>query len=303
MLVRYAEIDSIEDVVFTEKSDVSPKEIIHPITQRLLHFTEYEYKETEVYDKDILVFARPCDINGIERLDTIFLENGEVEDKYYKRLREKVKFVMMECREDWDSCFCVSMDANQTDNYSLAIRSNKDQLAVEVKDDEFEELFSPQEEIEFTPQFPTSNQTTVDIPDINQEILPEVHNLDMWAEYDERCESCGACTSACITCSCFTTSDVSYTENGKAGERRRVWASCLHEDFTEMAGGHSLRDTPGQRMRFRVLHKIYDYQARFGDGHMCVGCGRCTDRCNELISFSTMINWLSAKVDKLNNEA
>ncbi|ADL13187.1 anaerobic sulfite reductase subunit AsrA [Acetohalobium arabaticum] len=302
-VIRYEEINSVKDVVYDEKSDISPKEIIHPITQRLFYFTEHEYKESKVYDKEILIFARPCDINGIERLDTIFLENGDNEDKYYKRLRDKVKFVLMECKEGWDTCFCTSMEANKTDNYSLAIRFEEDELLIEVKDDEFEHLFSTQEETEFTPQFPISNQTTVDIPEINsEELLAEVYELEMWKDYNDRCESCGACTAACITCSCFTTSDVTYTENGDAGERRRVWASCLHEDFTEMAGGDSFRNTPGERMRFRTLHKIYDYQKRFGEEHMCVGCGRCTDRCNELISFSATINRLSEEVAKLKNK-
>ncbi|GAB6098520.1 anaerobic sulfite reductase subunit AsrA [Halanaerocella petrolearia] len=301
-VIRYAEIDTVNDIVFDQKSDVSPKEIIHPITQRLFYFTEYEYTESQVYDQDILIFARPCDINGIKRLDNIFLDNGEFEDSYYKRLRDKIKFIMMECKDSWDTCFCVSMNANKTEDYSLAVRFNEDKLSVQIKDNEFKELFSNQVETEFTPEFPTFNQTTVNIPNINEEILEEVHNLEIWEEYDRRCESCGACTSACITCSCFTTSDVTYTENGKVGERRRVWASCLHDDFTDMAGGESFRDSPGERMRYRTLHKIYDYQARFGGEHMCVGCGRCTDRCNELISFSALINRLSSEVDKLNTE-
>lgn len=302
-VIDYEEIDTVEEIVSDEKSDFSPKEILHPITQTLFHFTEHEFRTSQVGDKDFLIFLRPCDINGIERLDTIFLENGEIEDEYYKRLREKVNFVLMECAEGWDTCFCTSMDANKTDNYSLAARFKDDELLLEVKDEAFADLFADEPEVEFTPEFVTENETEVNIPEIDsQEILEEVYDLEMWEEYNDRCESCGACTASCITCSCFTTSDVTYTENGKAGERRRVWASCLHDDFTEMAGGHSFRDTPGERMRFRTLHKIYDYKERFGDEHMCVGCGRCTDSCNELISFSATINRLSDAVEELKKD-
>jgi len=46
-----------------------------------------------------------------------------------------------------------------------------------------------------------------------------------------------------------------------------------------MAGQRELRSTPGDRMRFKVLHKFYDYKARFKESHMCVGCGRCIGVC------------------------
>ena len=298
-VIRYDEIDSFEEIVYDEKSDFSPKEVIHPITQTMFYFTEHQFRESEVDDKELLIFARPCDINGFERMDKIFLENGDFEDKYYKRMREKVNFALMECGDGWDSCFCVSMGSNKTENYSFAFSFGEDKLSVEVKDDNFTDLFADEKEINFAPEFVTENKIEVNIPDINEDILDDVYNLDMWEEYNDRCESCGACTAACVTCTCFTTRDVTYTENGKAGERRRNWASCLHEDFTEMAGGHSFRNTPAERMRFRTLHKIYDYKERFGENHMCVGCGRCTDRCNELISFSSTINKLNTAVENL----
>jgi anaerobic sulfite reductase subunit A len=257
--------------------------------------------ESKVDDKKILIFARPCDINGFRRLDTIFLKNGGTEDIYYKRLREKVKFILMECKEGgWDSCFCVSMGSNKTDDYSLAVRFGDDKILVEIKDDEFTNLFADEREVEFTPEFVTSNPTKVNIPEIDShELLEKIYDLDMWKSYNSRCISCGACTAVCITCSCFNTLDVIYTENGKVGERRRVQASCMHEDFTTMAGGLSFRKTAGERMRFRTLHKIYDYKLRFKDEHMCVGCGRCDERCPELISFPATINRLYDEVEKL----
>ena len=75
-----------------QKSDFSPKEVFYPITQTLFYFTEDEYRESKADDRGMIIFARPCDINGIGRLDTIFLSNGQLEDSYYKQLRDKVKF-------------------------------------------------------------------------------------------------------------------------------------------------------------------------------------------------------------------
>ena len=236
-VIRYEEIDSVSEIVYDEKSDFSPKEVIHPITQTLFYFTEHQFRESEVDDKELLIFARPCDIHGLKRMDNIFLENGNFEDKYYKRMRDKVNFALMECQEGgWDSCFCVSMGTNETEDYSLAFRFNENNLKIEVKDNDFLNFFKNENKIDFKPEFVKENNTKVNIPEIeNEEILQKVYDLDMWEEYNDRCESCGACTASCVTCSCFTTRDVTYTENGKAGERRRNWASCLHEDFTEMA--------------------------------------------------------------------
>ena len=157
---------------------------------------------------------------------------------------------------------------------------------------------------DFTPEFVQANQITVNLPEIDSsELLQKVFDLDLWKSFNSRCLGCGACNAVCITCSCFNTSDLIYNENSRAGERRRVWASCLHEDFTAMAGSHSFRNTIGDRMRFKTLHKVYDYQARFGEEQMCVGCGRCDDRCPELISFSTTINRLSKEIERLKREA
>ncbi len=50
-LIRYDEIKSLKDIVYDEKSDFSPKEVIYPITQALFYFTEDEYRESKVFDK------------------------------------------------------------------------------------------------------------------------------------------------------------------------------------------------------------------------------------------------------------
>ena len=42
-------------------------------------------------------------------------------------------------------------------------------------------------------------------------------------------------------------------------------------------------------MRYRTMHKMYDYGERFGP-QMCIGCGRCDDVCPQYISISTAMN-------------
>ena len=91
--------------------------------------------------------------------------------------------------------------------------------------------------------------------------------------------------------------DVFYKDNEENGERRRVWASCQVDGYTDMAGGHLFRKKNGEKMRFKVMHKVNDFNRRFGY-HMCVGCGRCDDACPQYISFSHAVNKLSTHFKK-----
>lgn len=293
-LIAYGPIASINDVVFDSKSYFSPKEIYFPITQTLFYFTEQEYREPQSNPKGLLIFMRSCDIHAVSRLDRILLENGPQPDPYYQTLRSKVKFVLMDCPSSFDNCFCVSMGTNCTDQYSFSIRQEKGQYLCDVAD--FIELFSshgtPQA---VSPLFVSENHKEVHIP---EHLDPSVAQSSIWEEYKTRCISCGRCNTSCPTCSCFTMQDLFYQENPNCGERRRVWASCQIDGFSDMAGGHSFRQDQGQRMRFKVMHKVYDFKKRFGL-HMCVGCGRCDDVCPEYISFAQCVNKLSEAMQEV----
>lgn len=300
-IIKYDEVSTVEEIEFKEKSHYPVKEVITPITQTLYYFTEDEFRESSIgHNKKILIFARPCDINAQRRQDMIYLHNGNFEDTFYKRIRERVKFICIECVDGFDTCFCVSMNSNKTDDYSLAVRFNESSLLFDVKDEEFSKFFNDKTEEEFELKFIEENEAKVTIPEINdKEILIKLKNHPMWDEYNKRCLGCGSCTIACSTCSCYTTRDIVYDSLGKVGERRRVQASCHIDGFDEMAGGHNFRTTKADKMRYKVLHKIHDYKAQFGDEHMCVGCGRCTDRCPEHISITATINKVNNAVNEI----
>jgi anaerobic sulfite reductase subunit A len=302
-IVRYAEIDTIDEIVSDRQSDFSPKEVVHPISQTLFRFDESSCTETLSNDPmGIIIFMRPCDINGSRRLDNIFLANGGTSDVYYKRLRDKVKIFMLECDRSWDNCFCVSMGSNRTDNYSVAFSIKGSRVNVAVKDSEFCEYFADEIPSDYQPSFIEENQRKVRIPAIQDaRILRPAFSLEFWKEYNDSCITCGGCNTVCPTCSCFDTIDILNQENSRKGERRRVWSSCMLPDFSRTAGGNIARKRADQMMRFKTMHKVYDYNARFGGNeHMCVGCGRCIQRCPEDIDFADTINRLSDEVDKLN---
>ena len=292
-VVRYQEISSVSEIVLDRPSDFSAKEVYYPVMQTMFYFTETDCVESEVKDeKGFLLFLRPCDINAMRRLDNIFLNNGGHADVYYERLRKKVKVIMLECTESYKNCFCVSMNSNYTEDYSMAVRILEDKVKVQVKDELFEDDFSEMENCDFTPEYVSENKKKVIPPVIeSKEDLKTASTLEYWDTFDDRCIGCGSCNTVCPTCSCFDTVDIIYNETSKEGERRRVWSSCMLDTFTMTAGGGRARKTAGANMRFKALHKMYDYGKRFNEGeNMCVGCGRCVKRCSKDISFIDTVN-------------
>ncbi|QAS61711.1 anaerobic sulfite reductase subunit AsrA [Clostridium septicum] len=295
-IVRYDEISKVEEIEFEKKSQFSYKEVILPITQTLFFFTEDEVKEASIEEKSLLIFLRSCDIHSLKRIDDIYLRNGFV-DPYYEKLREKAKFVLIGCNKSFENCFCVNMGTNKTDEYDAYLKLDGQDAYIDLKDEKLEASFTnvDVEKLEVKPEFVSENEVKVNIPN-NLEL--KVMDSKMWDEYSQRCIACGRCNFVCPTCTCFTMQDIFYKDNGKAGERRRVWASCQVDGYTDMAGGHSFRKAKGQRMRYKVLHKVYDYKKRWGY-HMCVGCGRCDDICPEYISFSNCINKLENAMEEV----
>jgi len=294
--IRYKEIKSIKEIEFNTKSTFSPKEIILPITQTLFYFTEDECKEPKEDEKKILIFLRSCDIHAMKRLDEVYLRNGD-EDYYYKTLREKVKFVLMGCRDSFENCFCASMGSNKTDEYDMYTKIVDDKVFVDCKSAELMNYFNI--DIEGTlvvePEYVSSNDIKVTIP---EDLDQRVFKSKMWDEYSSRCIACGRCNFVCGTCSCFTMQDVFSKDNKNVGERRRIWSSCHVDGFSDMAGGHGFRKDKKDRMRFKIMHKVYDFKKRAGY-HMCIGCGRCDDICPEYISFSSCVNKLNEVMNEV----
>lgn len=293
-VVRYGEITKIEDIVFDKKSDYSFKEILLPISQTIFYFTEDKVTEPEISQKTPVLFLRSCDIHALKRLDDVYL-NNRFQDHYYQRLRENIKIVLMGCPQSFDSCFCVDMKTNQTDDYDFYLSVQDDQVFM---NDHCQSGFFVNNHEDIDVDYVKETKVKVTLPGSLD--TTKVKALDIFDEYNSRCIACGRCNFACPTCTCFTMQDIFYKDNGKVGERRRVWASCQVDGFTTIAGNISFRKTKGERMRYKLMHKIHDHHAKFGR-HMCVGCGRCDDICPEYISFSHCINKLTQAMKEDND--
>ena len=294
--IRYGKVESISEIVFDKKSEYSFKEVLTPISQTLFFFTEDQCKEANPHPKGAIIFLRSCDLHALKRLDDMYLNNGPA-DYYYKRIRDNVKFVLIGCKHSFENCFCVSMGTNISDNYDMSVNVDDGIYQINCKDMEWNRFFMDLECARHfvVPEQVHENNIVVKVPEI---LTMDVAGSSMWDEYNKRCINCGRCNFVCPTCTCFTMQDLYYSENAKVGERRRVWASCMVDGFTDVAGGGSYRKNNGERMRFKVLHKVLDYKLRNGY-HMCVGCGRCDDICPEYISFSNCINKLETAMEEV----
>lgn len=296
-VIRYDYIDRIEDVELENRSDYSFKEILLPLSETMFYFTENEIKEADCDQTPVIVLMRSCDIHAVKRLDQMYCGNGPDNDWFYERLRNKVKFALIGCGKACPNSFCVDMGSNRTDEYAFSIDVIDGMVYVDLKDKDLEDAFSAADSDikDVEPLYVTEAEFRVTRP---EEVPVELFSDEMWDEYTKRCVNCGRCNFVCPTCTCFTIQDIFYTDNGRVGERRRVNASCMVDGYTDVAGGLQFRKKNGERMRFKVLHKVYDFRKRFGYD-MCVGCGRCDTVCPEYISFSNCVNKLNDRVKEV----
>ena len=286
-VVRYGKVTDPSQLVWNAQSDYSFKDILTPICQVLFYFTEHSVQEAELSERGVIVFLRSCDLHAVKRLDYMFLQHGP-EDYYYKQARDRIKFVLIGCDHSFEECFCVSMGTNKSDNYDCAINVREDSFEVDCKDEFLGKALQEYgtEIGVVTPDSVTEDPIPVHIP---ENLTSEVAKSSIWDEYDKRCINCGRCTLVCPSCTCWSMQDIFYTENGNAGERRRIQTSCMFNDYTVVAGGGRFRQKPGERMRFKVLHKVLEFKKGAGY-NMCVGCGRCDAICPEYISIKHCIN-------------
>ncbi len=292
-LVTYDEVQSLDQIEFNKQSFFSAKSVVFPIRETLFSLKGRSMQEQTCEMKPTIVFLRSCDIHAMQVIDLHFLKDNNKEDSYYKRRREKVKFFLIECPQSFENCYCVSMGTNRTDDYSSFMRRTDNGYEVQLKDEQLKKLFPGRHDLVEGPLFAKHNTRSVTIP---EEVDPSIFTDEMWQEYSTRCIACGRCNTSCPTCTCFTIQDTSDDDRGST-ERRRIWSSCHVKKFALLAGGHDFRTEYSDRMRYRTLHKIRDFNKR-NNRQMCIGCGRCDDVCPEYISMFRCIDKVNQTIEK-----
>ena len=288
-LVTYEKVESLCEIELSSRTYFSAKSVLFPIREKMFSFKGNTLEESLADIKPTIVFLRSCDIHALAVLDAIFLKQGGLQDCYYRRRREKITCFLLECPQPFDECFCVSMGTNRTQDYAVFLKQKAQGYAVQILDDKFQQYFPHGTEERVKPRFAREDPVPVSIPGrVDSSLFSET----LWEEYSQRCIACGRCNTSCPTCSCFTIQDIPDREDPGNVTRQRIWSSCQVKHFSRLAGNHEFRVPKGQRMRYKVLHKIYDFTKTFGFP-MCVGCGRCEEVCPEYIGMRKCIEKIS----------
>ncbi len=287
-VVTYEQVNSISQIEFHAKTFFSAKSAVFPTRETMFSSPPHK-KPTQpgISSRPMILFLRSCDIHALDVLDSIFLESGGLEDPYYKARRQNIRCFLLECHTPFPDCFCVSMGTSETKNYCVFVRPEEGEYAFQIRDDKFDKYFTEGTETFVEPRSPKENHNPVPLPKV-EDIDNSLFENEIWKQYTDRCIACGRCNTSCPTCSCFSIQDIKDTDSSSANHRRRIWSSCQVKNFGLLAGGHDFRLAKGDRMRYKVLHKIRDFPKRFGRP-MCVGCGRCDEVCPEYISMARCV--------------
>ncbi len=294
-ITTYGEPASFDEIFLSQQTFFSPKEALFPVRETMFKVDGNGLTESPYAGKPWLLFLRACDVHALEVMDAHYL-SGTQPDIYYQRRRSKMKIVLLECPQPFEHCYCLSMGTAQTDHYAAFIRPKGHTHEWLVRDSQMLSAFPFEQVPVENPKPVPFNHRQVTVP---EKINNTIFNHDMWKEYSRRCIACGRCNTSCPTCTCFSIWDVKT----KAGdERQRIWSACHVKKFSVLAGNHDFRTKNGERMRYKVLHKINDFKKRTGK-QMCIGCGRCDLVCPEYISMFRSIDKMNAVLKESTDHA
>jgi sulfhydrogenase subunit beta (sulfur reductase) len=279
------------------------KQFLHPPNQRLWRAkrtdTGFEVQE-EAPDlpKYAFIGVRSCDLHAIAILDKVMM-GGPYVDPTYKKRREQVFILAVNCGHAGGTCFCVSMGTGPKASFGFdlalteVLEGARHEFVVEVGTERGAEVL---QEVPHRPASAQDQQVaedivartasqmgrTMDTTDIKG-LLYRNYEHPRWDNVAARCLTCANCTMVCPTCFCTTVEDVTDLQ-GDHAERWRKWDSCFTMDFTYLHGG-SVRATPRSRYRQWMTHKLATWIDQFGTSG-CVGCGRCITWCPVAIDIT-----------------
>lgn len=271
------------------------KQFLHPPKLPLWQTIESSFP------KYAFVGVRACDLSAIAIQDRVFLQ-GPYIDLNYKKLRESVFVLAVNCTRAGKTCFCASMKTGPKamSGYDLALTEiltpeehyfiveTGSSLGAEMlnrldsKEADEKETYMVQELLE---KCSAQMGRALDTSKIKETLSRSLEHA-AWDNVANRCLACANCTLVCPTCFCTTIEDVTDLTGQKA-ERWRKWDSCFTSDFSYLHGG-SIRTSIKSRYRQWLTHKFSTWFDQFGTSG-CVGCGRCITWCPAAIDVTEEI--------------
>lgn len=310
----------------------SPKEFLFPQVEELMVFDNEQDTVKEVLDdsgrpgirKTVIFGVRPCDLEALKILKTIFCEGAFKDDRIAAR-RENIILIGVGCKDKKPGCFCDERGINKDFSKDCDIFISNDKilsfsekgnsiLELAVFDDISKKetkkgILKEESNTNYIEESNTDYVNTDYIEEISTDYIMEkdfreekyeekyieeliidgdenaLFNKIDWDRIVEGCLGCGICTYICPTCHCFDFKDV--YKDGKTTRYRR-WDSCMYPKFTVHASGHNPRPTKKERYRQRILHKYLYIKKNYGYT-ACTGCGRCIRSCPAGMNIKNVI--------------
>ncbi|MEU7694228.1 4Fe-4S dicluster domain-containing protein [Microbispora hainanensis] len=268
----------------------SAKRYTQPPSRTLFRMRGESIEEPEAeVPRVALLGVRACDLAALAVQDRVFL-GGRHPDPGYRRRREALFVVAVNCAVPGGTCFCVSMGTGPkaTAGYDLALTelAGPHRFVAEPGSAYGAEILGalprvPAADADLDAAEEVSRTAAermgrrVDTEGIKERVAG-AHDSPRWQQVASRCLTCANCTMVCPTCFCTTVEDSTDLAEG-AAERIERWDSCFTLGFTEV-GGAPVRGSGAARYRQWLTHKFSTWFDQFGTSG-CVGCGRCITWC------------------------
>lgn len=291
-----------EDAMCLDASNtvLPPKDLLFPQSQKMYHYgvsADGNMFIDPIVESapQVLFGARPCDIASIDRMDEVFFTKGYV-DNYYEAKRNLLTTVALACTEPRETCFCESLGLSPNDapGADIVLHDAGDAYTVTAQTERGEEALDGAWKPYLTQGDASTNEAhcslSVDATDLAAKFAKLEDSDELWDAFSIKCLNCGTCTFICPSCYCF---DIEQENHCKEGVRFRCWDSCMFSEYTEMAGGHNPRPTKRDRFKNRFMHKLSYFYDRYGD-QLCVGCGRCMEKCPVGVDITVLIDRANA---------
>ncbi len=234
-----------------------------------------------------VIGVRACDLAALKLQDQHFLAPGS-EDPQYKKRRDSLLLIGVDCTHPSDVCFCVStadgpglgsgFDLGMSeldDGFVLRAGSELGLLQLELlglteaTDEQLQQAAIQTEQARIRQRRA--------LPDVNlQQLLFQRLQHSHWQRVAESCTACGSCAAVCPTCFCFS-EHAEISLDGTTCQQIREWSSCFAADHSS-SHGHPVRADIASRYRQWLTHKLAGWHEQFGRSG-CVGCGRCISWC------------------------
>jgi ferredoxin len=289
-----------------ETTEYSAKTYFLPYQENLSTFTfgDGDWTQEIKYriQPRVIVGMHACDINGLVKLDKVFIRD-RFPSPYYISRRENTAIIGID-HDPGERCFCRSVGSDTVERgfdlfltdigakYFVSIGSDRGYGLVQrvtneaVTDDDRRAYLGVRKRIA------AGFKTHVDIRN-----LPAVLDIEfdspVWKKWGDKCLSCGSCAMVCPTCYCYGVQE-RIAMDFKSGVKHKQLHSCNLLDFAMVAGGHNFRPTSESRLKYRYYHQHRGFVEAY-DEPKCVGCNRCGRVCLADISPPAVISDLQTE--------